>query len=119
MLKYIEIFLIVFLCFLVLVQYFQVRRIVKSFGGKNFKPDSLNRMMERNSELSIYLRMFLEASDKELDHAIKMVNHYDNCSEWDTYKRIARMRAELRQRQMDEHHVERYPTQVASDGGPD
>lgn len=101
----IEIALLIFLCFAVVIQHLQIRKILRSYGAPEFKPDNIKRTIAGNAECLAYVRSFLAATDKELDDILKSAMHYDNCSEWNSYARAAKMRALLREKQMADHHV--------------
>lgn len=106
-LKFIEIFLLIFLCATALAQYFQIRKIKKTYSDPEFHPDSIKRRIAENSQLSTYLHLFLAASDKELDEAVRMANHYDNCGVWINYATASKMRPALKQKQMADHYINR------------
>lgn len=106
-LKFIETFLLIFLCAAVLAQYFQIRKIKKAYSDPEFHPDNIKRRIAESSQLSTYLHLFLAASDKELDEAIRMAAHYDNCGVWRNYSTASKMRSALIQKQMADHYINR------------
>lgn len=106
-LEFIETFLLIFLCAAVLAQYFQIRKIKKAYSDPEFHPDNIKRRIAESSQLSTYLHLFLAASDKELDEAIRMAAHYDNCGVWRNYSTASKMRSALIQKQMADHYINR------------